>query len=95
MRGRGLLMCWLWTTVKNDRLFHISQVSQISDRPHYLPVILGRLVCHSSRIPLGNDRYNVIYEVTFPLASHYPLAASSSNYTTNELLPALSNRIMD
>lgn len=41
MRGRGLLMCWLWTTVKNDRLFHISQVSQISDRPHYLPVIFG------------------------------------------------------
>ena len=147
MRGRGLLICWLWTTVKNDRLFHISQVSQISDRPHYLPVILGRIVYHSSRIPLRNDRYNVIYEVTFPpslhahlrslspkknpseqlfaheaptapygtyiqllsrklslihigwfpliFPAHYPLAAGSSNYTTNEPPPALSNRIMD
>lgn len=131
--------------------FHISQVSQISDRPHYLPVILGRLVCHSLHIPLGNDRYNVIYEVTFPLdctqtrgrylqekfhlssssswlfaheaptapygtyiqllfrksslihmgwfslifPAHYPLTASSSNCTTDEPPPALSNPIMD
>lgn len=27
MRGRGLLMCWLWTTVKNYRLFRYSSIS--------------------------------------------------------------------
>ncbi|KOS39380.1 hypothetical protein ACN38_g9772 [Penicillium nordicum] len=76
--------------------------SSISLKYHRYPIdhttylsYLGRVVSHVSRIPLGNDRYNVICEVTFPLASHYPLAASSSNYTTNELPPALSDRIMD
>lgn len=86
MRGRGLLICWLWTTVKNDRLFHISQVSQISDRPHYLPVILGRLVYHSSRIPLRNDRYNVIYEVTFPPSLHAHLRSLSLRKNPSEQL---------
>lgn len=39
MRGRGLLVRWPWITVKNDRLFHISQISQISGRPIFLSLV--------------------------------------------------------
>jgi hypothetical protein len=91
-RGWGLLMCWLWTTIINDRLFHISQVSQMSDRPHYLPVILGRFVCHSSRIPLGNDRYNITYEVTFPPWLHANLRSLFSRKLPSEQLFFLALR---
>lgn len=78
--------------IDSSIFFHVSQVSQISDRPYYLPVILGRLVCHSSRIPLGNGRYRVIYEVTLPPWLHTNLRSLSPRKIPSEQLFFLALR---
>lgn len=81
VRGRGLLIRWLWITVKTDRLFHISQIPQLSHLPNYLPVILDRFVYYSSHTSLGNDKYNVIWRHLPPLTACKPDLGVSKQIT--------------
>ena len=57
----------LYITAKYDRLFHISQISQLSDRQNYLPVILDRFVRHPSHIAWEMTGTTLYMKAPFPL----------------------------